>query len=95
MPNTLPMQVDCLPDSAYEWMNGAACKKTKEADLFFENDPNIQSDVIDRYCLSCPAMDACFEFAIAYPRVAAFGIWGGRTANELTAIRRKREKRRK
>ena len=86
------MTVEALPDRAYEWMVGAACKNAPDADLFFDHDTLIQQDIIDRYCLSCPAMDACFEFALAYPRVAGYGIWGGRTANELTAARRKRGK---
>ena len=87
------MVVDALDDSAYEWMVGAACKNAPDADLFFDHDALIQQDVIDKYCLSCPAMDACFEFAVTNPRIAGYGIWGGRTANELTAIRRKQAKR--
>lgn len=87
--------VDALDDSAYEWMVGAACKNSPDADLFFEHDALIQQDVINKYCKSCPASSACFEFAVAHPRIAGYGIWGGVTANELTAIRRKRDKGRK
>lgn len=91
---TQPMtNVEALNENAYEWMVGAACKNAPDADLFFEYTEDAQQEAIDKYCLSCPVMDVCFEFALAHPRVAGYGIWGGRTANELTAMRRKASKR--
>lgn len=86
---------NALPDTDYKWMVDAACKGAPDANLFFESDQLIQQDMLDKYCLSCPVMDACFEFAFAHPSIAGYGIWGGRTANELASLRRKASRKRK
>lgn len=82
-------------DTDYQWMVGAACKNAPDANLFFEYTEVAQQEAIDKYCLSCPVMDACFEFAFAHPSIAGYGIWGGRTANELASLRRKASRKRK
>lgn len=78
-----------MGDSEYGWMTGAACKNSPESDLFFALEDEIQQDVIRRFCNQCKAQSECFEFAVANPRIAGYGVWGGKTSDQLKKARRR------
>jgi WhiB family redox-sensing transcriptional regulator len=78
-----------LSNRTIEWKEDAACKG--QTDLFFSirgnNKPNIEA--AKAICRTCPVTYQCLKYA--KDNMLAFGVWGGKTANErlkLLGLRR-------
>lgn len=85
------------PDNS-SWRRRAACRDS-DPELFF---PHVSGRLPDDgvhpavrkatdICATCPVTAECEAFAVAIPGV--YGIWAGRTEDELRAERRRRLRR--
>lgn len=62
----------------------AACRTPEGAQLFL----NVTSNTVPacrRVCMDCPERRDCFLWGLLHE--ARWGVWGGLTADELTAVR--------
>jgi WhiB family transcriptional regulator, redox-sensing transcriptional regulator len=83
----VPQGLDAGPPG---WADGAACVGT-DLDFYGDsskkrNQPTVEA--CKAVCASCPVRDTCLELAMANRE--HFGIWGGLTVEERTALRRRR-----
>ena len=69
------------------WMSEGICSSIGPQ-LFYADPSDANSGTIARkVCDSCPVVDECAEHGIKHER---FGIWGGLTPQQRSAIRRER-----
>ncbi|MFF7713463.1 WhiB family transcriptional regulator [Streptomyces sp. NPDC007988] len=66
-------------------LSEAACAGT-DTEVFFDGTPTA-TETAKRTCMGCPVRTACLELALE--RGERFGIFGGLTADERRALRRK------
>lgn len=73
-----------LRNKTIEWKEEAACKGQTE--LFFSvrgyNQDKIE--VAKAICATCPVTYQCLKYA--KDNLLAFGVWGGKTANERLSL---------
>jgi WhiB family redox-sensing transcriptional regulator len=73
-------------DTYLPWVDDALCAQTG-MEMFFP-DHGESARPAKKVCVVCPVKTACLEFALKDSTLA--GIWGGTTAADRRAIRRKR-----
>lgn len=68
-----------------KWKRDAECRDIDDPDTFFPplSDPAIEQLKI---CAKCDVREQCLKYALQ--RNEAYGVWGGKTADERRAIRR-------
>ena len=82
-----------IPLAAQSWPDRAACRD-QDTELWFPVSPTAVPDPHARAtCAGCPVRLDCLEFALANPKLAACGMWGGLTEDERQAERRRRQRR--
>lgn len=70
------------------WQKDASC--TGKFDLFFFEDDNPSKEDAApalRVCRSCPVREACLAYAVETQ--PEHGVWGGKTAREIRALKSK------
>lgn len=70
------------------WMNAALCAQT-DPDAFHPGKSGTNTDA-KRTCAGCDVTAACLAYALADPSLE--GVWGGTSARERQAMRRKARK---
>jgi WhiB family transcriptional regulator, redox-sensing transcriptional regulator len=81
-------------ETAEEWQHNAACRGQDAVYFFAPNyferrdEKNAREAVAKSFCMRCPVLDACLEYALASRE--AHGIWGG--LNEMERRRMLRER---
>lgn len=51
---------------------------------------NLRTEYAKQVCKGCPALEACYEYAMNAPRmVVQFGVWAGMTDKQLRVARAK------
>ena len=77
-----------LYDKDDDWRDYAACLG-RSPDLFF---PSLGETArfAKAVCGECPVTEECFEYAMDTNQ--QFGVWGGRTTDDLRAERKRRRK---
>lgn len=82
-----------IPLAAQSWPDRAACRD-QDTELWFPVSPTGPPD---RHavatCAGCEVRLECLEFALANPKMASCGYWGGLTEDERKAERRRRQRR--
>ena len=81
-----------------EWRVEAECRGTSTS-LFFPGlsklDPeqkyHVNQQAIE-ICESCAVMEECLEYAVTHPLLVLNGTWGGKTFNQIKAVRRRRDR---
>ena len=74
-------------DELRPWTDAAACRSV-DPELFFPvgradyQNSLAQVQEAKEVCRQCPVLDACRAWALTYPRLAEFGVWGGTTEQE-------------
>ena len=72
-----------------DWREEAACRDT-DPDLFFPIGTTgtalEQIDAAKTVCCSCPAQEACLEFALATNQES--GVWGGTSEDDRRKLRK-------
>jgi WhiB family transcriptional regulator, redox-sensing transcriptional regulator len=66
------------------WQDAALCAQT-DPDRWFPED-GVNPKAARRICRSCPVQAECLDFALAV--APEHGIWAGRSARQLRAMRR-------
>jgi WhiB family transcriptional regulator, redox-sensing transcriptional regulator len=78
------------------WAAGGACRRA-DPELFFPVGPGgpsaRQTTQAKQVCAICPVRQPCLEFAVETGQ--DFGVWGGATADERRAMRRRELRRRR
>lgn len=69
---------------AIDEAGGAMACATTDPELWFPEQA-VSSPAAKKLCQECPVRQQCFEFALWH--FQQFGIWGGTTAKERTAMR--------
>ncbi|MEU5999993.1 WhiB family transcriptional regulator [Streptomyces sp. NPDC047197] len=73
-----------------EWMTSALCAR-EDPELFFPvsvSGPALREELAaKRVCLRCPVLRPCLTWALDSGQ--AYGVWGGTSAEERAALRRK------
>ena len=79
------------PAERTNWRDHAACRDA-DPDLFFPistTGPALhEADQAKRICQACPVRAPCLDWALDHSQ--ASGIWGGKTEEERSVIRRSR-----
>ena len=70
------------------WMDRAACRGVDLATFFNVVNWRLKDRTIVAYCLRCPVLAECREYAIADPDIE--GLWAGTMPSDRKRIRRKR-----
>jgi WhiB family transcriptional regulator, redox-sensing transcriptional regulator len=87
--NQSPDMLESRTENSIDWRSAAACRHV-DPEMFFPSSSSEASlDQIARaksICLQCPVRRACLAWSISHGM--AFGIWGGTTEDERSAIRR-------
>ena len=86
-------------DERLEWQEDAACR-TYENTLFFGDDEGeselekqARESEAKAICRTCPVQEPCLEFALDTNQ--RYGIWGGLTDKERSALKRRRARARR
>lgn len=69
----------CLMRPYKEWCVEGKCRTDPEAKEEFIQNSRKQK----QYCIGCPVLNECFQYAILYEE---HGVWGGATEAERAAI---------
>jgi WhiB family transcriptional regulator, redox-sensing transcriptional regulator len=85
------------PDSptSHDWRHDALCADPREGspELWFPigntGPSTLQTEAAKAVCRRCPVMDQCLQWALANPRLADHGVWGGLSEDERRNIRRR------
>lgn len=77
--------------SASDWQRRAVCRDTLD-DRFHSDSKREQDAVIAQYCNRCVVAAECFLAAVATEGASPYGIWGGLTADERKALRRRQQR---
>ena len=64
-----------------DWREDAACNGAANADDWFAAQGSVATARAKAVCRGCPVREACRAYAVATRQ--PWGIWGGRTAQEL------------
>lgn len=72
------------------WMLQAACRRGVDPDVFFAPGADNEAEAL-AVCRRCEVRDHCLAHALEHGE--HHGIWGGRTEQQLIAIRRDLERR--
>jgi len=77
-------------DDMGPWSPAAACRKA-DPELFFPMGPSGLSREQTRrakaICQQCPVLESCRSWAMAYPKLAEYGVWGGLSEDERRTLR--------
>ena len=75
------------------WQEEAICAR-EDPELFFPigttRQARIQAEQAKEVCKKCPVVVECLKYAL--DTSSDFGIWGGKSEAERTALRRRRER---
>lgn len=72
-----------------DWHKQAECQH-HDPNMWFPTDDRFEQENVARaktICRSCPVINECAEWGVRHEN---YGIWGGMTANELDAERKRR-----
>ncbi len=64
-----------------DWRDAAVCRGASNADDWFAAVSSRETGRAKAVCRTCPVRDACRAYALATRQ--PWGVWGGRTAQEL------------
>ncbi|MQA06902.1 MAG: WhiB family transcriptional regulator [Streptosporangiales bacterium] len=73
----------------------AVCATANPEVWFPQRGVPADAAVAKRLCRSCPLIDPCREWALAYPTAARYGVWGGLSERERRAERKRRARQRR
>ena len=82
------------PSTRHPWMTEAACAAPGvDPDLWFPNLHEYRGEAgkAIAICQTCPVKPKCLALALAQP-LAIYGIWAGRTSDEIRSLRRKQRR---
>lgn len=74
--------------SLLSWAHEAACLGEDQAKFFSGEGRGAIPDEARAICAACPVREPCLEHALAHDERE--GVWGGLTAKERKALKRKR-----
>lgn len=83
-PDRDPYRRVYLDEGSTEFMAAGACVDTPVGVFFRGRDTDLAKSV----CAGCEVADACASYAIRTRQ--EYGVWGGKTVEELAATRRRR-----
>lgn len=79
-----------LPD-APAWFARAACASTPDVD-FFPDTRSVGGLDLERQakavCARCPVRSDCLAYALKFPGISDYGVWGGQSVKDRTRLRR-------
>lgn len=77
------------------WTPAAACQDT-DPELFFPIGQSGRSrqrtTSAKAVCQHCPVIESCRAWALTYPKLAEYGVWGGLTEDERGTLQRRRHR---
>lgn len=74
------------------WRSRALCDGG-DTELWFPVGDKPADPYAQATCDVCPVRTECLEWALANPKLAACGVWGGLTEGERYSERRRRQRR--
>lgn len=77
--------------TAASWPSRAACRGD-DPELWFPVGTAEPDPLAVAVCMSCPVRTECLEWALAHPKLASDGVWGGASQEERRLERRRRNR---
>ena len=72
-----------------DWWDDAVCRDLGPERFFPDSDLAEAFEPAVKVCAGCPVAAPCLEMGMSFPGTP-FGVWGGRTPDQLKSLHRKR-----